>query len=121
MVSAARQVQSLLGVDALLAMGGIIPSVSLFREQMHQRIVRLDASLAASGWTTEQISQICALLCRRLDARIAAALARNQQQITAPTLEMECYRDLVPAPESDVMKLMRPFLLTPHSDDTLIC
>lgn len=121
MVSAAHQIQSLFGVDALLAMGGIIPSVSLFREQMRQRIVRLDASLIASGWTTEQTSQICALLCRRLDARIAAALARNHQQLAAPTLEHECYRDLVPATESHVMNLLRPFLLTPHVDEPLIC
>lgn len=103
MVSAAGQVQVLLGIDALLAMDGIIPSISQFRDQMRLRIRQLDATLAASGWPEADKAQICALLCRRIDTHIAAALARHHQPQTVETLGHECYPHATPGKEVELL------------------
>ncbi|MDY1035603.1 hypothetical protein GJV04_01855 [Enterobacteriaceae bacterium RIT714] len=118
MVTAIHQVRSILGVDALLTMEGIIPSVSLFRTMMRQRIVQLDATLAASDCPEEQKNRFCALLCRRIDTHIADSLARNHQHSSVETLEQENYPDRVLESES---QLMNQLLHSQHSLVVALC
>ena len=63
-------VSQILYADSLLSMDGIIPSVSLWHENMQRQVLRLQQALQADGASPEQAARFCWLLCELLDKRM---------------------------------------------------
>ncbi|MOA10250.1 hypothetical protein D3C78_1301330 [compost metagenome] len=103
MVDAIRQVELILGVENILRMDGIIPSISLFRDQMRERIVELGLTLTKDGCALQQNATLCALLCRLVDTRIITTLRLNHQCIAYSTLENELHNGILVCTENEAI------------------
>lgn len=91
MVNPETLLRQIIGIDALLAMDGIIPSISLYRSKMRQLVLSLDRVLRLGLSQGVHIKQFCSLLCRLIDNRIRTLLIRNRQIQDGETLEAELY------------------------------
>lgn len=82
-------------VDAVLSMGGIIPSVSIFHSKMQALIQRLERVLNAQSSPPEQVRCFCLLVCQLLDRRIAEILShKHNAHLQGLSLAQALYGEL---------------------------
>lgn len=70
-------VRQIIYVDAVLAMGGIIPSLSMYYRQMRRLIQELDQTLREQKESSDQVTRFCLWLCHLVDRRIRDSVAKG--------------------------------------------
>ncbi|WP_330982231.1 MULTISPECIES: hypothetical protein [Enterobacterales] len=91
MVNAESLLRQIAWVDAALAMGGIIPSMSMCHDRLGRLIVALETALNEKSSSPDQAKRFCLCVCHLIDWRIHDTMARNHQHRTCLTLAEDLY------------------------------